>query len=415
MRGTPVVLVLALARLGGIAEANDAPSYVGPAACSSNNCHGSVTPRLDSERSLQNEYVTWYKSDRHAKAYDSLLTERGLRIARLLGMVQGPATAASWLENARQPERCLDCHALKLPGEPKLKPGDGVSCEACHGPAGPWLTQHTERGWEPAKSIALGMRETMDPGKAADICLGCHFGTATRTVDHEMLAAGHPSLVFELDAFSANMPVHWRENSSNRRWFRGGAWAAGQAVALRESAQRMARDARERAWLDFSVYECSSCHHDLRQPSWRQERGYPGRRPGTPPLDTSQQALFALLARAVAPAESGRVAENVLERIRATSLDEETVRGLQHAIVDQAEPLAFAGFRTAQQTAWALDALAVARQGLLSGREDDQDPLRLRIGALFGLLRDAAAYDPARFAAAVRALRPALPSGGAAR
>jgi len=33
----------------------------------------------------------------------------------------------------------------------------------------------------------------------------------------------------------------------------------------------------------------------------------------------------------------------------------------------------------------------------------------------FGLLRDPAAYDPARFAAAVRALRPALPSGGAAR
>jgi len=91
------------------------------------------------------------------------------------------------------------------------------------------------------------------------------------------------------------------------------------------------------------------------------------------------------------------------------------VRGLLHAIVDQAEPLAFADFRTGQQTAWALDALAVARQGLLSGREDDQDPLRLRIRALFGLLRDAAAYDPARFAAAVRALRPALPSGGAAR
>ena len=39
------------------------------------------------------------------------------------------------------------------------------------------------------------------------------------------------------------------------------------------------------------------------------------------------------------------------------------MRGLLHAIVDQAEPLAFADFRTGQQTAWALDALAVARQG----------------------------------------------------
>src|SRR5207244_208402 len=129
--------------------------YVGPAACSSANCHGSVTPRSDSKTSLQNEYVTWHRSDRHAKAYEALLTERALHIARLLGMADTSATPSSWLARASHPERCLDCHTLNVPEarQPStsgVKVEDGVSCEACHGPAGAWLTGHTERDWEPA-------------------------------------------------------------------------------------------------------------------------------------------------------------------------------------------------------------------------------------------------------------------------
>src|SRR2546422_5478780 len=172
---------------GAVAEApaaSDAASqYVGAAACSSSNCHGSVAARPDSARSLQNEYVTWYKSDRHAKAYESLRTDRALRIARLAGMVDGTATPEDWLARAARPERCLDCHALNVPASqrgPKFKLEDGVSCEACHGPAGGWLTRHTERDWKPSQSLALGMRETSDPATAAEICMGCHLGTAAR-------------------------------------------------------------------------------------------------------------------------------------------------------------------------------------------------------------------------------------------
>ena len=170
--------------------------YVGAAACSSNNCHGSVTPRLDSKRSMQNEYVTWYKSDRHAKAYEALVGERALRIARLLGMVDASAAAATWLKQTPRAERCLDCHTLNVPAglrASKFNLEDGVSCEACHGPANAWLTKHTERGWDPAQSLGLGMLDTTDPGRAAETCLTCHLGTATKRVDHEMLAAGHPT------------------------------------------------------------------------------------------------------------------------------------------------------------------------------------------------------------------------------
>ena len=156
--------------------------YVGAAACSSNNCHGSVTPRLDSKRSMQNEYVTWYKSDRHAKAYEALVGERALRIARLLGMVDASAAPATWLEQTPRAERCLACHTLNVPAglrAPKFNLEDGVSCEACHGPANAWLTKHTERGWDPAQSLGLGMLDTTDPGRAAETCLTCHLGTST--------------------------------------------------------------------------------------------------------------------------------------------------------------------------------------------------------------------------------------------
>ena len=420
------------------------PQYVGAAACSSSNCHGSVTARLDSAMSLQNEYVTWYKSDRHAKAYETLSTDRALRIARLVGMVDGTATPGDWLARAARPERCLDCHALDVPAAqrgPKFKLEDGVSCEACHGPAGGWLTRHTERGWEPSQSLALGMRETSDPGTAAEICMGCHLGTAARQVDHALLAAGHPTLVFELDTFGINMPVHWKEHDGNRRWFRGGAWAAGQAIGLRDGLRHLVRQARERGWPDFAAYECSACHHDLRRPTWRQQRGFPGRTPGTPALDSSRHALLPLLARAVGSSEAGTIrtgmervgrlasdarpprevaaraeavvaaAERVLGDVEGAPLGDEQIRRLLRDIVDTAEPLAYGGFRTAQQAAWALDALAVAHIELERGVRPaaPDDPLRGAIGRLFDALKDPGSYDPARFARDTRALRVYLP------
>jgi hypothetical protein len=412
----PATLALALL-LSGVAPAAEIPGqYVGPAACSSNNCHGSVAPRTDSATSLQNEYVTWYKSDRHAKAYASLLTDRGLRIGRLLGMADASAEPATWIERGSHPERCLECHTLDRPG---LKHEDGVSCEACHGPAGGWLTKHTERGWEPAQSLPLGMLETEDPATAAATCLGCHLGTSTARVDHELLAAGHPTLAFELDTFSANI-VHWKEHDGNRRWYRGGAWGFGQVASAREAARFLALQVRGQGWPDFSVYECSACHHDLRQPSWRQQRGYGGRKPGTPPFDASRGALLPLLAAALKPGDAGTFGPAVV-RFTATSnadgvidttarllgdspgLDDARGVRLLRGIVDAADPLAYGGFRTAQQAAWALDALAVARG------ETARDPLRQAIGRLFDELKDPGAYDPARFVRAVRALGPVLP------
>ncbi len=55
------------------------------------------------------------------------------------------------------------------------------------------------------------MVDTRDLVKRTEKCLSCHLGSEEKFVDHEMIAAGHPDLFFELDSFSAVMPRHWKE------------------------------------------------------------------------------------------------------------------------------------------------------------------------------------------------------------
>jgi hypothetical protein len=413
---------LAVLVLSGVAVAD---RYAGPGACAATTCHGSATPRPDSHTSLQNEYVTWSRADRHARAFAVLRTERALRIARLVGMADGNATPATWLARAPRRERCLDCHTLAAAGEPRLDAADGVSCEACHGPAGDWLAAHTEPGVDPGALVPRGMIDTRDPAHAAETCLGCHLGTATRRVDHELLAAGHPTLAFELDTFAVSLPAHWTEHDGNRRWFRGSAWAVGQAVALREGMRLVARELAAPDGPDFSIYECSACHHDVGSGAWRRETIETRRSDGNPTLDLARFALTGALARALdahdaaaldaalerlarptgdaPPAAAARdvatVADRLVERARRTPFDCTRARTLFRDVAAHAERLAYGGFAGAQQTAWALDALAVACTG------DADTPERERVGRLFGDLTSQAGYDPARFARALQGIR----------
>src|SRR5439155_12304643 len=108
-----------------LASATDAKgenvSYTGAGSCAARNCHGSPTPRDYSRLSRQDEYLIWsgdrrlkesYGEDRHRTAYTTLLTGRGLKIARTLGLVGPRASAETWIEDAATPERCLTCHAV---------------------------------------------------------------------------------------------------------------------------------------------------------------------------------------------------------------------------------------------------------------------------------------------------------------
>ena len=175
------------------AQEKEPIKYIGPGSCAATSCHGSVKP-IAGSRILQNEYSTWILQDRHSRAYQALTGDIGERMARILKLGA----------KAEESSKCLACHALYAAPEQRGRPfeiSEGVSCENCHGPASAWLGPHTTRSWPHEKSVALGMANTRNVIHRTEKCLECHLGTKNKFVDHEMIAAGHPDLYFELDSF----------------------------------------------------------------------------------------------------------------------------------------------------------------------------------------------------------------------
>lgn len=286
--------------------------YLGVVSCAGSGCHGSPAPVEDASV-LMNEYDTWVHAPApsHVRAYDALLLSRSRRIARNLGLNEAPERA----------KVCLDCHTLNVPAS--LQAGsvevtDGVSCEACHGPASGWRARHVEEQWTHARSVEAGMTDLRDLPTRARTCLGCHMGNSDKVVDHELIAAGHPLLTFELDNFteSRHVPPHWKlEPGDDTHGFR--AWAVGQAVAFEEGARNAARFATSQRWPEFSQMSCASCHHSLREGAWRQERGFP-REAGRPLWASSRWLALRHLVAAVAPRELPALERDV-ERLAAAT------------------------------------------------------------------------------------------------
>jgi hypothetical protein len=406
--------------------------YVGAGACASQNCHGGTAARADGERSLQNEFITWYQHDRHARAYVMLESDLGKQIG-----VRLDKDPTHWV-------RCLSCHATNAPADQADSPcriADGVTCESCHGPASGWLEKHTEKSWKPDEPHDdLRMVDTTRPEVMAEICVDCHIGDGDlRRVDHELLAAGHPPLAFELDAFAVNMPAHWthRERAGkpvrNHRWFDGTAWAAGQVVAARRAATLFADQVRTSGWPDFAAYDCQSCHHAYTRGTWVL-RG----RGGRPPLDGARRPGMDALVRVGPPARSGSSAIGELanvavpgpsdpaveraieavrqetktlhETVRSAPSSEERIVQLMKTITALADETARLGFRSAQQAAWALDSLVDARSALRHADFDRKafPEIRAAIRRLYAGLDDPRRYDPVHTAQSLKAVGTAL-------
>lgn len=219
----------------------------------------------------------------------------------------------------------------------------GISCLSCHqqfngsgATSSAWVLTHAslqdpqERSWReltPEQKAAQGMRDIQSVSKQTDLCLDCHVGNLRRGmfVDHAMYAAGHPPLPnFEIETFVGAMPPHWRSEAeqwsafeeagypkaekyfavnypglSSRLSAGGEAWTdvawdtrralIGAAAVLRRGAETIVLAAESEGreagslWGDYALYDCAACHHELRRPSLRQQRGYPGA-PGRPRL-----------------------------------------------------------------------------------------------------------------------------------
>lgn len=427
------------------AQEKEPVKYIGPGSCAATSCHGSVKP-IAGSRILQNEYSTWILQDKHSRAYQALTSDVGERMARILKLGA----------KAEEAPKCLACHTLYTTPEQRgraFEISEGVSCENCHGPASAWLGPHTTRSWPHEKSVALGMTDTRNVIHRAEKCLECHLGAKNKFVDHEMIAAGHPDLYFELDSFSAVMPRHWRvpresepgKPAEDAAWVGVREWASGQAVQLRAAMERLTwRAKNERfdkkdVWPEYSELSCFACHHALgpAKDSWRQEHGYVGRRPGDPAWNASRNAVFRLLAKqvdsanaqeldrqmllvsdemsklnpdrnAVAAAASvaAPLAQRFAERLVATQYDQAIALRMLQRIPDDAENIALADERAAEQATMALDSLYIAYSR--ETKPANAAEVRAAINGLFQQLENPSAYNADQFASSLRRIRSLL-------
>jgi hypothetical protein len=274
---------------GWSAEANRDAVWMGVASCASSSCHHENGPK----GSKRSEYDTWVGYDNHSRAYQVLFNERSERIVRNLYGENAKAATETAL--------CLKCHASHDGvtdhgvGE-RFQLADGVSCESCHGAAEKWLTVHYEAGFK-EKSLeekaALGLRPTKDILHRAKLCTNCHVGGPDKEVNHDLIAAGHPRLSFELGAYHGIYNKHWDINDDHARYkdFEARLWSVGQLesakaalellAARAEGASKQGKDAKP--WPEFSEYDCFACHKRLQVNSPRQQAGYPDRRAGSLP------------------------------------------------------------------------------------------------------------------------------------
>jgi hypothetical protein len=268
-----------------------------------------------------------------------------------------------------------------------------------------------------------------------------------------MIAAGHPDLYFELDSFSAVMPRHWKvpresepgKPAEDAAWVGVREWSAGQAVQLRAAMERLTWRARNErfdkkdVWPEYSELSCFACHHALgpAKDSWRQEHGYLGRRPGDPAWNASRYAVFRLLAKqvdsanaqefdrqvllvsdemsklnpdrnavAVAASAAAPLAQRIAERLATMQYDQAVVLRMLQRIPDDAENIALADERAAEQAAMAMDSLYIAYSR--ETKPANAAEVRAAINGLFRQLENPSAYNADQFASALRRIRPLL-------
>src|SRR5277367_5887382 len=409
-------------------DASKSYKYVGPGSCSASACHGGIQPR-DTTKVLQNEYSTWIVQDRHSRAYTVLTQPLAQRMAKILKI--GDPTKA---------QKCLVCHALSVPADQRgtqFDIAEGVSCESCHGPAEKWLGPHVEANAKHSDMVKLGLVDNKDLAIRSEKCLTCHLGAPGLEVDHEMLAAAHRDLTFELDSFSSIEPPHWVEKAPdskepiNDKLFGVRIWSIGQATQLEESMTRLARHARGTNWPEYTEMDCFTCHHSLTKPedSWRQQEGYGTRRPGNPPYNPSRYVVFRHLAKSADPTTEAELASAMTEisalvaelqpdravlaakcdrgaqlagelarKLRDTTYDRAQTEQLMREIANDSDGISLDGERSAEQAAMALDSLYLAYANLAAPNPE----LKGDIDEMYRLLDNPSAYNAPKFAAQMK-------------
>lgn len=304
-------------------EQRPAPrSLVGAGGCTSSGCHAAP---VEGHSPWQSAYTVWATRDPHARAHAVLREPLAERIVAAVAARDPSRPQPPAHENMA----CVGCHATAR----GPMAGEGVSCESCHGAAGAWLAAHTAKDWK-TRGNTLGMVDLADPFKCASMCADCHVGGpptadgAIREVTHDLVAAGHPRLAFELRSYKRGEPPHWRDRFASPEgpgapgpldeWALGRLGALsnylGQVASQSQAARSGNRGITCGVWPEFTAFDCHGCHRPamlVSAPTVAVRRG--GSPPGGPRLEPMQFMLIDLILPGSA-AESVATARAAVER-----------------------------------------------------------------------------------------------------
>ncbi len=268
--------------------AADVGNLIGTQSCATATCHGATGADAPM---WSRSFEIHLGEDPHARAGIVLTGDVSRRI--VVRLDRDAANDPVVFDNVLR-TRCLSCHATVGAADcqpaGRIEPavlGGGVSCESCHGPAGRWGQSHYEVGWKTADQTAAGFRDNDTVLQRADNCVRCHIGSRradglVRDVNHDLIAAGHPPLRFDLLRYTENQSRHWDIDS----------WAAGEtsprtrtrlvgsavalAAAAELSAQRLIDHQNGESDVphpELADYDCFGCHRTITPSTYRTPAG----------------------------------------------------------------------------------------------------------------------------------------------
>ena len=261
-------------------QADESIAMIGRSTCASANCHGNsvgVGPAWNHSQ------TKWLIRDPHADAGLVLGEELSRQIVQRLDP-ESAKDAQSYGKFLRQ--RCISCHVTATEedcqSEATIDRGTlalGVSCESCHGPAERWRDSHVSIDWQGSDRFRpeTGMRDTESAIGLADTCVRCHVGSRredglVRDMNHDLIAAGHPALRFDLQLYLDRLPKHWDVNNADTGQPGDSALAfrrVGRAITLAAAASLTSQRADDHQddssvpWPEFADYDCFACHQSL--------------------------------------------------------------------------------------------------------------------------------------------------------
>jgi hypothetical protein len=239
----------------------------GAASCAASSCHGGPLAAVSSATVPRgSEYPLFIENDPHSRSWRTLNSQESIEILTKLGILR-----SGEIVQPKAWENCLACHntdrmVVNDDASPYIV--EGVGCESCHGPSQTWYDSHYQGPATVRRAKSeLGLIDTKPLLQRARTCTLCHVGAKDRDMNHDIIAAGHPALYFDMAVYHDAYPKHWREAESNEKAFRAKLWWAGQVA--KADAELELLEARTTSnhtvsvWPEFAMFQCTSCHVTL--------------------------------------------------------------------------------------------------------------------------------------------------------